>query len=243
MYLVDAAGARIDEQFDSYAGRHAWGNIFYNQVQYSGRVPQVCALFGPSPAGSAYVPACATTIMVRGHATAYLGSPRLAEMVTGEHVTLEDMGGAEMHCRVSGLGDCWSRTTRRPSPRCGCGCRTSRRPGRRSRRLTAGWAPAATGPSRRSSRSGRTSPSTSLELIEAVVDEGTFFPYKELFAPELVDRVRPPRRRSRSASSPTSRSTRPACCSPTRPTRRPASSGSATPSTSRCCSCATSPAT
>ena len=106
VYLFDSAGARIDEQFESYAGRRAWGNIFYNQVQYSGRVPQVCALFGPSPAGSAYVPAlCDLTIMVRGHATAYLGSPRLAQMVTGEDVTLEEMGGAEMHCRVSGLGD------------------------------------------------------------------------------------------------------------------------------------------
>ena len=63
-------------------------------------------MFGPSPAGSAYVPAlCDLTIMVRGHATAYLGSPRMAEMVTGEEVTLEEMGGAEMHCRVSGLGD------------------------------------------------------------------------------------------------------------------------------------------
>ena len=106
VYLFDSAGARIDEQFESFAGRHAWGNIFYNQVQISGRVPQVCALFGPSPAGSAYVPAlCDMTIMVRGHATAYLGSPRLAEMVTGEKVTLEEMGGAEMHCTVSGLGD------------------------------------------------------------------------------------------------------------------------------------------
>ncbi len=106
VYLVDAAGARIDEQFDSYAGRRAWGNIFFNQIAYSGRVPQVCALFGPSPAGSAYVPAlCDVTIMVRGHATAYLGSPRLAEMVTGEQVSLEEMGGAEMHCRVSGVGD------------------------------------------------------------------------------------------------------------------------------------------
>jgi acetyl-CoA carboxylase carboxyltransferase component len=106
VYLVDAAGARIDEQFDSYAGRHAWGNIFFNQIAFSGRIPQVCALFGPSPAGSAYVPAlCDVTIMVRSHATAYLGSPRLAEMVTGEQVSLEEMGGAEMHCRVSGVGD------------------------------------------------------------------------------------------------------------------------------------------
>jgi len=91
VYLVDAAGARIDEQFDSYAGRHAWGNIFTNLVRFSGRVPQVCVLFGPSPAGSAYVPAlCDVVIMVRGHATAYIGSPRLAEMVTGERVSLEE---------------------------------------------------------------------------------------------------------------------------------------------------------
>ncbi|MEQ8718289.1 MAG: acyl-CoA carboxylase subunit beta [Acidimicrobiales bacterium] len=106
VYLFDSAGARIDEQFESYAGRRAWGNIFYNQIQISGQVPQVCALFGPSPAGSAYVPALSDlTIMVRGNATAYLGSPRLAEMVTGEKVSLEEMGGAEMHCQVSGLGD------------------------------------------------------------------------------------------------------------------------------------------
>jgi acetyl-CoA carboxylase carboxyltransferase component len=106
VYLMDAAGARIDEQFENYAGRKAWGNIFYNQVQYSGRVPQICALFGPSPAGSAYVPAlCDLMIMVRGTATAYIGSPRAAEMVTGEKVSLEEMGGADMHARVSGLCD------------------------------------------------------------------------------------------------------------------------------------------
>ena len=106
VYLVDSAGARIDEQFESYAGRHAWGNIFYNQVQLSGRVPQVCIMFGPSPAGSAYVPAlCDLTVMVEGAATAYLGSPRMSEMATGEKVTLEEMGGARMHCEVSGLGD------------------------------------------------------------------------------------------------------------------------------------------
>jgi methylmalonyl-CoA decarboxylase subunit alpha len=106
VYLVDSAGARIDEQFESYAGRRAWGNIFYNQVQLSGRVPQACIMFGPSPAGSAYVPAlCDLTIMVDGAATAYLGSPRMSEMATGEKVTLEEMGGARMHCEVSGLGD------------------------------------------------------------------------------------------------------------------------------------------
>lgn len=106
IYLVDSAGARITEQFESYIGRRAWGNIFYNQIQVSGRVPQLCAMFGPSPAGSAYIPAlCDLIVMVETQATAYLGSPRLAEMATGEKVSLEDMGGARMHCSKSGLGD------------------------------------------------------------------------------------------------------------------------------------------
>ncbi|MBA3621685.1 MAG: acyl-CoA carboxylase subunit beta [Euzebyales bacterium] len=106
IYLIDSAGARIDEQFESYAGRRAWGNIFYNLVKLSGRVPQVCAMFGPSPAGSAYVPAlCDVIVMVEGQATAYIGSPRMAEMATGEKVTLEEMGGARMHSTRSGLGD------------------------------------------------------------------------------------------------------------------------------------------
>ncbi len=63
-------------------------------------------LFGPSPAGSAYVPAlCDMVIMVDKQATAYLGSPRMAEMVIGENVSEEELGGARMHCTVSGLGD------------------------------------------------------------------------------------------------------------------------------------------
>jgi acetyl-CoA carboxylase carboxyltransferase component len=106
LYLIDSAGARIDEQRMSYAGRKAWGNIFYNQIQLSGVVPQVCVLLGPSPAGTAYQPAlCDVVIMVEGNATAYIGSPRMSEMATGEKVTMEEMGGAEMHARVSGLGD------------------------------------------------------------------------------------------------------------------------------------------
>ena len=106
VYLVDSAGARIDDQFDCYLGKHAWGNVFYNQVQFSGVVPQVCAMFGPSPAGSAYVPAlCDLIIMVDKAASAFLGSPRLVEMATGEKVDAENMGGARMHCTISGLGD------------------------------------------------------------------------------------------------------------------------------------------
>jgi len=187
VYLFDSAGARIDEQFESYAGRRAWGNIFYNQVQFSGRVPQVCALFGPSPAGSAYVPAlCDLTIMVRGHATAYLGSPRLAQMVTGEDVTLEEMGGAEMHCRTSGLGDLlveddeeaiaavrvwlsylpqnWEQEPPQTEP-------VEPLEGRTVREIV---------PERESEVFDM------IELVNAIVDADSFFPYKELFAPELV---------------------------------------------------------
>ncbi|MBI2864871.1 MAG: acyl-CoA carboxylase subunit beta [Chloroflexi bacterium] len=106
IYLIDSAGARIDEQFDNYAGRHAWGNLFYNQIQLSGVIPQLCIMFGPSPAGSAYVPAlCDTVIMVDKNVSAYIGSPRLAEMAIGEKVSMEEMGGARMHCAMSGLGD------------------------------------------------------------------------------------------------------------------------------------------
>jgi acetyl-CoA carboxylase carboxyltransferase component len=106
VYLVDSAGARITDQVDLFPGRRGAGKIFYNQVQASGRVPQVCCLFGPSAAGGAYIPAfCDVVFMVNGNASMYLGSPRMAEEVIGEKVTLEEMGGARMHCEVSGCGD------------------------------------------------------------------------------------------------------------------------------------------
>ena len=105
-YLVDSAGARITDQVEMFPGRRHAGKIFNNQVKLSGAVPQVCLLFGPSAAGGAYIPAfCDLVIMVEGNASMYLGSPRMAEMVIGEKVTLEEMGGARMHCSVSGCGD------------------------------------------------------------------------------------------------------------------------------------------
>ena len=105
-YLVDSAGARITDQIEMFPGRRGAGRIFYNEVQLSGRVPQVCILFGPSAAGGAYIPAfCDLVIMVDKNASMYLGSPRMAEMVIGEKVTLEEMGGAKMHTSVSGCGD------------------------------------------------------------------------------------------------------------------------------------------
>jgi acetyl-CoA carboxylase carboxyltransferase component len=106
LYLVDAAGGRISEQIRIFPGRFHAGRIFYNEVQLSGVVPQVCILFGPSPAGSAYLPALTdVVIMVDGKASLYVGSPRMVEMAIGEKTTLEDLGGARMHCTVSGCGD------------------------------------------------------------------------------------------------------------------------------------------
>jgi methylmalonyl-CoA decarboxylase subunit alpha len=103
IYLVDSAGARITEQVQMFPGRRGAGAIFHNQVKLSGVVPQVCVLFGPSAAGGAYIPAfCDLVVMREGNASMYLGSPRMAEMVIGEHVTLEEMGGARMHTGVSG---------------------------------------------------------------------------------------------------------------------------------------------
>ena len=111
VYLVDSAGARITDQVQMFPGRRGAGRIFYNEVVLSGRVPQVCLLFGPSAAGGAYIPAfCDVVIMREGNASMYLGSPRMAEMVIGEKVDLEEMGGAKMHTSVSGCGHLLARS-------------------------------------------------------------------------------------------------------------------------------------
>ena len=183
IYLVDSAGARIDSQFDCYLGRIAWGNIFYTQVQISGVVPQVCVMFGPSPAGSAYVPAlCDLVIMVDKQATAYLGSPRLAEMAIGEKVTEEQMGGARMHCAVSGLGDYLALNEEEALKAAADYLRffpnhNSQLPPLREARLPA------------SSRSiaeivpaDQNRPFDVKELVEALVDEGSIFEVKAMFA-------------------------------------------------------------
>jgi acetyl-CoA carboxylase carboxyltransferase component len=105
VYLVDSAGARITDQVELFPGRRGAGRIFHEQVRASGSVPQVCALFGPSAAGGAYIPAfCDVVAMVDGNASMYLGSDRMVEMVTGEKTTLEAMGGAAVHCKESGVG-------------------------------------------------------------------------------------------------------------------------------------------
>ena len=106
VYLVDSAGGRLTDQMGFFPGRRGASAIFNLQVRLSGRVPQLCCLHGPSAAGGAYMPAfCDWVGMVAGNASMYLASPRVAEKVTGERATLEEMGGAMMHATVSGCGD------------------------------------------------------------------------------------------------------------------------------------------
>jgi acetyl-CoA carboxylase carboxyltransferase component len=106
VYLVDSAGGRLTDQLGFFAGRRGASRIFQLQIRLSGRVPQICCLHGPSAAGGAYMPAFTDWVgMVRGNASMYLASPRVAEKVTGELTTLEEMGGADMHANVSGSAD------------------------------------------------------------------------------------------------------------------------------------------
>ena len=105
-YLVDSAGGRLTDQMGFFPGARGASRIFHLQVALSGRVPQICCLHGPSAAGGAYMPAFTDWVgMVEGNASMYLASPRVAEKVTGEKTSLEEMGGALMHATVSGCGD------------------------------------------------------------------------------------------------------------------------------------------
>jgi acetyl-CoA carboxylase carboxyltransferase component len=106
IYLVDSAGGRLTDQMGFFPGRRGAAHIFHLQIRLSGRVPQICCLMGPSAAGGAYMPAFTDWVgMVEGNASMYLASPRIAEKVTGEITTLEEMGGAIMHATISGVAD------------------------------------------------------------------------------------------------------------------------------------------
>jgi acetyl-CoA carboxylase carboxyltransferase component len=186
-YLVDSAGARITDQIDMFPGRRHAGRIFRNQVRLSGAVPQICLLFGPSAAGGAYIPAfCDVVFMVDGNASMYLGSPRMAEMVIGEKVTLEEMGGARMHCEVSGCGDFLMKDE--------ATCLAAARDYLAYMPQRAGAAPE--GVPDKPPASGRriddmlpakeTQSFDMIELIKSICDEGSFFEVKKLFAREIL---------------------------------------------------------
>ncbi|PSQ01615.1 propionyl-CoA carboxylase [Halobacteriales archaeon QS_5_70_17] len=106
LYLMDSSGGRIDQQTGFFANREGIGKYYYNHSRLSGRVPQICVLYGPCIAGAAYTPVFADfTVMVEGMSAMAIASPRMVEMVTGEEISLEDLGGPEVHTRHSGSAD------------------------------------------------------------------------------------------------------------------------------------------
>src|SRR5213080_2310186 len=107
LYLVDSGGAFLPAQDEVFPDREHFGRIFYNQAQLSAAgVPQVALVMGSCTAGGAYVPAMADeTVIVRGTGTIFLGGPPLVKAATGEDVTAEDLGGASVHARISGVAD------------------------------------------------------------------------------------------------------------------------------------------
>jgi len=106
LYLMDSSGGRIDQQSGFFANREGIGKYYYNHSMLSGRVPQICVLYGPCIAGAAYTPVFADfTIMVRGMSAMAIASPRMVQMVTGEDIDLQELGGAEMHAKYSSSAD------------------------------------------------------------------------------------------------------------------------------------------
>jgi len=187
LYLVDAAGGRISEQIKIFPGRLHAGRIFYNEVQLSGVVPQICILFGPSPAGSAYLPALTDcVIMVDGKASLYVGSPRMVEMAVGEKVSLEELGGARMHCSVSGCGDILAASD---EDAIDLAKRYLAYMPQSYRERPAAVAAGAVAPGRPVEEIvpyDQRKWFDMYEVVDRVVDAGSFFEIKRLFAPEII---------------------------------------------------------
>ena len=107
IYLVDSGGAFLPLQADVFPDREHFGRIFYNQAQMSALgIPQIAAVMGSCTAGGAYVPAMSDeVVIVRGSGTIFLGGPPLVKAATGEEVSAEDLGGGDVHTRLSGVAD------------------------------------------------------------------------------------------------------------------------------------------
>jgi acetyl-CoA carboxylase carboxyltransferase component len=107
LYLVDSGGAFLPLQAEVFPDREHFGRIFYNQARMSAAgIPQISVVLGSCTAGGAYVPAMSDeTVIVRGRGTIFLGGPPLVKAATGEVVTAEELGGADVHCRTSGVAD------------------------------------------------------------------------------------------------------------------------------------------
>lgn len=107
IYLVDSGGAFLPMQDEVFPDRDHFGRIFYNQAQMSAKgISQIAVVMGSCTAGGAYIPAMSDeSVIVKGNGTIFLGGPPLVKAATGEVVTPEELGGADVHCRVSGVTD------------------------------------------------------------------------------------------------------------------------------------------
>ncbi len=107
IYLVDSGGAYLPSQDEVFPDREHFGRIFYNQANLSAQnIPQIAVVMGSCTAGGAYVPAMSDeTIIVREQGTIFIGGPPLVKAATGETISAEELGGAELHCRTSGVAD------------------------------------------------------------------------------------------------------------------------------------------
>ncbi len=187
IYLVDSAGARITDQIEMFPGRRGAGRIFYNEVRMSGMIPQICLLFGPSAAGGAYIPAfCDVNFMVDGNASMYLGSPRMAEMVIFEKVTLEEMGGARMHCTVSGCGDLLAATEEEAISACRRYFTYFPQNYREKPAVIEAKPPAPGKDIEEIVPLNENLPFDMYQVIMRLIDQDSWFEIKKLFAPELI---------------------------------------------------------
>jgi acetyl-CoA carboxylase carboxyltransferase component len=111
VYLVDSGGIFLPHQSGTFADKEYFGRIFYNQARLSALgIPQISIVMGSCTAGGAYVPAMSDeTVIVRQQGTIFIGGPPLVKAATGEEVTDEDLGGADVHCRISGVSDYYAR--------------------------------------------------------------------------------------------------------------------------------------
>src|SRR5215210_7099838 len=107
VYLVDSGGAFLPLQAEVFPDRDHFGRIFYNQARMSAKgIAQIAVVMGSCTAGGAYVPAMSDeTVIVKGTGTIFLGGPPLVKAATGEEVTAEELGGADVHTRISGVAD------------------------------------------------------------------------------------------------------------------------------------------
>ena len=150
LYLVDSGGAFLPLQAEVFPDREHFGRIFFNQARMSAQgIPQIAVVMGSCTAGGAYVPAMSDeTVIVRGTGTIFIGGPPLVKAATGQDVTAEELGGADVHTRQSGVADHYA-TSRRARAR-------DRAPDRRERARPRG--PSRRGSARRPSRPPSTRP-------------------------------------------------------------------------------------